>query len=59
MTAAEKRQLRAALYRGLADEATVIAAATTLANVREKHERAAARWVELAEMDEQPAQPAR
>jgi len=56
MSSAERRQLRAVLYRGLADAATGLAAASLLDNVREKHERAALRWGELAELDEREAQ---
>lgn len=47
-----KRQLRAAEYRDREAEAARLAQASGLANVREKHERAAARWAELAELDE-------
>ena len=52
MNPIEKRQVRAALYRDRASEAAVLAAASALGNVREKHARAAARWAELAEQDE-------
>jgi hypothetical protein len=52
MTPLAKRQLRAALYRDLAHGAATTAAASLLSNVREKHERSAARWAELAAMDE-------
>ncbi|HEY3800456.1 MAG TPA: hypothetical protein VGL58_19055 [Caulobacteraceae bacterium] len=53
-----KRQARAAEYRDLALAATALAEASGLDHVREKHERAAARWSELAALDEADAGPA-
>jgi hypothetical protein len=47
-----KRLLRAALCRARESEATGLAEASLLTNVREKHEVAAARWRTLAELDE-------
>jgi len=52
MSPAAKRQVRAASYRDLAAGAAAAAAASLLSNVREKHELAAARWGELAALDE-------
>lgn len=52
MTAVRKRLERAAEYRGRAMAATALAEASPLDNVRERHEAAAARWLDLAEMDE-------
>jgi|GEM_PF-6204057 len=51
MTSAELRQARAAVYRVRACEAVALAAASALDHVREKHERAAVRWSELAAID--------
>ena len=48
------RNVRAAEYRRLAGAAKVLADASVLAHVREKHEHAAATWTALAEMDERP-----
>lgn len=55
MTFAEQRQARALQYRQLAGVQTALVQASNLANVREKHEMAAARWSALAELDERPA----
>ena len=49
------RQNRPAEYRERAAAAATLATDACLANVREKHERAAATWLALAEMDEQPS----
>jgi hypothetical protein len=49
-----KRQVRAAEYRRMAMAADTLAENSALANVREKHEQAAARWTALAVLDEQP-----
>jgi len=54
VTAVEKRQLRAAEYRRLADNASTLAQGAALGHVREKHEVAAARWRVLAASDERP-----
>ncbi len=54
MIAVEKRQARAAEYRRLALAAGDLAETSSLAHVREKHERAAARWTALADLDERP-----
>jgi len=54
MTFAEQRQARAAKYRVQADAELALIGAASLANVREKHEMAAARWSALAELDERP-----
>ncbi|MBW8813000.1 MAG: hypothetical protein JF588_06200 [Caulobacterales bacterium] len=56
--ALRKRDARAVEYRRLAIAADALAAASLLAHVREKHEHAAARWIALAVLDEQPIQPA-
>lgn len=47
-----KNQLRADEYRGRAADATALADAALLANVRERHEAAAARWTDLARLNE-------
>ena len=52
----EKRRLRALEYRKLAAAAEVVAAGTTLKNVRDKHERAVLTWTALAVMNEIPTQ---
>lgn len=57
MTPVEKRAVRAAEYRRLAQAASVTAEASVLDHVREKHEQAAAQWEALALLDERPAQP--
>jgi hypothetical protein len=54
MTFAEQRQARAARYRLQAGAEIALIESSSLANVREKHEMAAARWTALAEMDERP-----
>ena len=54
MTYAEQRQARAARYRSQAGAEMAQIEAASLANVREKHEMAAARWNALAELDERP-----
>ena len=51
------REVRAAEYRSLALAADFLAAASPLAHVREKHERAAARWTTLALLDEGSVRP--
>jgi len=48
------RQVRAAEYRRLSDQASALAESSTLENVREKHEIAAERWATLAALDEDP-----
>lgn len=48
-------QLRAEEYRGRAAEATACADAAMLDNVRERHEAAAARWTDLARLNERHA----
>jgi hypothetical protein len=54
-----KSLIRAADYRDKAHNASVLAGASALAHVREKHERAAAVWTGLADMEERvPARPA-
>jgi len=53
MTAVQKRSLRAAEYHDRALAASALAEASPLAQVREKHERAAIRWRELAELNEE------
>ena len=50
-----KREIRAADYRDKAQNASLLAEASVLAHVREKHERAAAVWSGLAEMEERPS----
>jgi hypothetical protein len=47
-----KAKNRSAEYRGLAAQAAEAGANSPLDHVREKHERSAARWTELAEVDE-------
>lgn len=49
-----KRQDRPAEYRERAAAAISLASEACLANVREKHELAAATWLALAELDERP-----
>jgi hypothetical protein len=53
-----KNQIRADEYRRLAGEASALAQASGLDNVRDKHELAAAQWTALAEQMEY-ATPAR
>ena len=50
-----KRQERPAEYRERAAVAANLATEARLAHVREKHELAAATWLALAELDEQPS----
>jgi hypothetical protein len=52
MNALLRRQVRAAEYRDKASQATDLARASALANVREKHEVAAAKWSQLAALSE-------
>jgi hypothetical protein len=47
-----RRRLRAVEYRDREADASQLAEASELTAVREKHERAAARWAELAELAE-------
>jgi hypothetical protein len=54
MTFAEQRQARAEQYRRLAGIQSALIETSSLANVREKHEMAAARWSALADLDERP-----
>jgi hypothetical protein len=54
-----KSLIRAADYRDKARNAAVLAGASVLAHVREKHERAAAVWSGLADLEERvPVRPA-
>jgi hypothetical protein len=48
----DKKQIKADEYRRLAREASAVAHASGLENVRQKHELAAARWTSLAEQEE-------
>lgn len=59
MTPVQKREVRATACRARASEASALAAASALDNVRQKHERAADRWRELAAMDETDAKTLR
>jgi len=52
MTAVRTSLSRAAEYRRLADAANALVDSSQLANVREKHEVAAARWTDLADLAE-------
>lgn len=52
MIAALRRQVKAAEYRDRASDASALAVASMLAHVREKHETAAARWTQLAALNE-------
>ena len=54
MTSAEHRLARAAQYRLLAGAQEALVQSSTLPQVREKHELAAARWTALADLDERP-----
>jgi hypothetical protein len=47
-----KKSTRAAEYRQRAQEAADLALASPLDNVRERHEQAAAKWLAMAETDE-------
>lgn len=58
MTPLLKRQLRAAACRDRASESEALARSSLLAHVSAKHDLAAARWRELAAMDERgPEKP--
>ena len=48
----DKKQIKAEEYRRLAYDASTLARASELDNVREKHELAAAQWTSLAEHEE-------
>lgn len=52
MIAVLKRQVKAAEYRDRASDASALASASVLDHVREKHETAAARWIQLAALNE-------
>lgn len=52
-----KSQLKSDEYRGRAAEAMALADAAVLANVRERHEASAARWTDLARLNERQAAP--
>ena len=52
MTALERLRLRTAEYHDRARDASALAEASVLHQVREKHQAAAARWTELALMTE-------
>jgi hypothetical protein len=52
MTAVRTSLNRAAEYRRLAEAANALVDSSQLANVREKHEVAAARWTDLADLAE-------
>jgi len=54
-----RREAKAAEYRGLALEAAALAEAAVLAQVREKHATAAARWTALAVFNEREAEVSR
>ena len=47
-----KKRIKAEEYRRLACDASALARASELDNVREKHELAAAQWTSLAEHEE-------
>ena len=53
----QNRMVRATEYRRLAIAAAALAETSLLANVREKHEKAAATWTALATLDARPTQP--
>jgi hypothetical protein len=53
----QKRHVRAEEYRRLALQSATLAEASALDHVREKHERAAAQWLNLAELDERSNGP--
>jgi hypothetical protein len=55
LTIAQNRQARAAQYLVLSGEPEALMEASDLPHVREKHERAAATWKALAEMDGRPS----
>jgi DNA polymerase III psi subunit len=48
-----QKQVRAAEYRRLSVQAAALAESSALEHVREKHETAAARWADLAALDEE------
>lgn len=52
MIAVLRRQVKAAEYRDRASDASALASSSLLAHVREKHETAAARWIQLAALNE-------
>jgi hypothetical protein len=56
LTLASKHQDKADDYRGRAAIAAGLAEASVLARVREMHERAAASWTEMAELQDRAAQ---
>ena len=56
MTMAQKHQSKADEYRDRAAVAAGLAEASGLARVREMHERAAASWTEMAELQDRAAQ---
>lgn len=49
-----KSQIRAEDYRDKARNAAALAGSSVLDHVREKHERAAAVWTGLADLEERP-----
>ena len=55
MTAVSSKQAKADEYRRLAQAEFALMEASVLANVREKHEIAAERWMALAGLDDRPA----
>jgi len=57
MSGMRTRLDRATEYRRLALAATALVESSLLANVREKHELAAARWTDLAELAERSTAP--
>jgi hypothetical protein len=52
MMSVVKRRMMTAEYRELARQASALAAASPLDNVREKHEQAALQWTALAELND-------
>lgn len=59
MTAMLKAELKAAEYRSRAQEASALADASLLERVREKYEVAAARWTDLALLNERQSRAPR
>lgn len=57
MSGMRTRLDRATEYRRLALAATALVESSLLANVRDKHELAAARWTDLAELAERSTAP--
>ena len=55
MSTRPTKQDRALEYRGRALEASTLAKAAVLDRVRERHEAAAARWGDLAQLNEREA----